>query len=196
MNRNQIRIISGQWRGRKITFEDLPGLRPTPDRVRETLFNWLGGRIVDAQCLDLFAGSGALSFEALSRGANKVMALDKNVAVINHIKENAAVLKTDRIEIIQADSLRWLENTNKNRNANKDTKTVFDIIFVDPPFSEKILIECIQSIMKNAWLKDNGLIYFESGTELLPEMLPADLKIFRIQKAGQVYFGLLQVVAK
>ncbi len=135
MDRNHIRIIAGKWRGRKITFPSTATLRPTPDRIRETLFNWLAPHIIDARCLDLFAGSGALSFEALSRGAGIVIALEKDTKVVASLKANAEILLADNIEILQTDSIHWMEI---HAHLKESLESSFDIIFLESSLFSKI----------------------------------------------------------
>ncbi|MDP1665373.1 MAG: 16S rRNA (guanine(966)-N(2))-methyltransferase RsmD [Methylobacter sp.] len=123
--KNKLRIIGGDWRSRQLSFVDAPGLRPTPARVRETLFNWLQYEIFGKQCLDLYAGSGALGFEAASRGAKSVIQVENNVQACHCLKDNALALSaTDRIKVVQSDVLRYLAGDAQ----------AFDVVFLDPPF--------------------------------------------------------------
>lgn len=205
MKTNQLRIIAGQWRGRKITFPDVVNLRPTPDRIRETLFNWLKATIVGARCLDLFAGSGALSFEALSRGASVCLALEQDSTACVSLHSNAHKLGADNLEIIQTDCLTWLQQpyTFKKDFQNMQTPPVqtpifnsdhpnFNIIFVDPPYAEKWLSKTFSFIDQGHWLSEQGLIYFESDTAISPDNLPATWQIIREKKAGKIYYYLAQ----
>jgi len=176
---NEVRIIGGKWRGRKIAFPFTPHLRPTPDRVRETLFNWLAPTIVNARCLDLFAGSGALSFEALSRGAESVMALEKNGAIFNAIQNNIKTLNVEGLTLLKMDALSYL----------KQTPIPFDIIFLDPPYSSDLLSQCLLLLSVKDWLKKDGLIYFESNNKT-PLELPPSLTLLKEKKAGSVYYFL------
>lgn len=192
MNRNHIRIIGGKWRGRKINFPATETLRPTPDRIRETVFNWLAPYIVDAACLDLFAGSGALCFEALSRGAGSVLALEKDPKVIAAIKSNAEILETgDNIKIIQADSIQWIHENKQNTNGAEEIS--FDIIFLDPPYALNLLPKCFDLIKRHHLLKANGLIYLESDAPLSEEFLTQGFHIEKQKKAGNVYYGLCRI---
>lgn len=186
MKRDQVRIIAGKWRGRKIAFPSTSTLRPTPDRVRETLFNWLAPHIIGTHCLDLFGGSGALSFEALSRGAGSVVILEQDPSVLSSLKANAEHLKTENFEIIQVDSLDWLRSF-----SNQLPAPTFDIIFADPPYSKKLLPDCFSLIEKVKLLNRDGLIYFESDEPLLPNSLPQSMKILKSKRAGNVFFGLV-----
>lgn len=183
-NINQIRIIGGSLRGRKITFPDSLGLRPTPNRVRETLFNWLSPVIRGAKCLDLFAGSGALSFEAISRGAEKVVLLEKSVNVIKSIEAQALEFKIKGLDIQHIDSQTYL----KKIGAKKDP---FDIVFVDPPYGSNLLFPSFSLLNEGGWLQDNALIYCGTDQPIKIEELPTAWKIVRHQKAGVVYFYLL-----
>ena len=128
MSRNRVRIIGGQWRSRLVQFPDTAGLRPTPDRVRETLFNWLGQRLDGLACLDLFAGSGALGFEALSRGARRVVMVERDRAVVAALRASATKLEAANLDIVESDALRYLENARER----------FDVVFIDPPYAENL----------------------------------------------------------
>lgn len=148
----RIRIIGGQWRSRKISFLEAPGLRPTGDRIRETLFNWLGININGAHCLDLYAGSGILGLEALSRGASTCTALENNPTVVKQLHANCNELGAD-LSIINADSIKFLQHKNSGR--------VFDIVFIDPPFSKTLHTESCALLESNGWLAHDALIYCE-----------------------------------
>ena len=179
---NQLRIIGGQWRSRKITFPDLLDLRPTPDRVRETLFNWLAPYIEGARCLDLFAGSGVLGLEALSRNALEVVAIEKNKEALKVLNDNIELLKADRLTTILDDSLAWLETKG----------TPFDIIFLDPPYQSNYLKPVFSLLEANNWLQELSLIYFESHIPLQLDDLPQTWHLLRDKKAGRVYYYLAQ----
>lgn len=181
---NQLRIIAGKWRGRKISFIDQDGLRPSPNRVRETLFNWLQTDIVASNCLDLFAGSGALSFEAASRGANHITCLELNAESAVCIKENLYVLQADQITLLQQDALNFLKTT---KPENK-----YDLAFLDPPFSEALLEESCNLLERYSWLTDDAKIYLESDQALDKYALPTNWELIKQKKAGQVYYGLCQ----
>jgi 16S rRNA (guanine966-N2)-methyltransferase len=175
----QVRIIGGVHRGRRLPFADLPGLRPTGDRIRETLFNWLQPYIVGARCLDLFAGSGALGLEAASRGASEVVMLDTAMAVIRQLTENKHLLGLDQVSIVRADALQWLE-----RDA-----TPFDIVFLDPPFVGNLLQPLCQRLSMG-WLADGAHIYLEdAASRELPD-LPEGWELMKQKSAGQVHYGL------
>ncbi len=186
MKPQQVRIIGGELRSRKIPVLDAPELRPTPDRVRETLFNWLRPYIVGARCLDLFAGSGALSFEALSQGAAKVVCIEQSAMLIAQLQRTAANLKVDaqHLEIIHADAMQWLQTAST-------TTDPFDIVFLDPPYTQKLLPLCFQFLEKG-WLSANARIYFEDHQPLNGDEIPNTWQVLHQKKAGQVYYGLAQ----
>ena len=176
MASNKVRIIGGEWRSRILTFPTQEGLRPTPDRVRETLFNWLGQYLQGKTCLDLFAGSGALGFEAASRGAQQVTMIDQSAKVVAALRANAALLQAHCISIARADGQRWL-----SANAG-----VYDVIFLDPPFQSTLLAQLLPLLL--AHLTPTGCAYVESGTAITP---PPGMQLAKSGHAGQVYFGLL-----
>ena len=160
MLNNELRIIAGQWRGRKLKFPNVDGLRPTSDRLRETLFNWVAPHCLDATCLDAFAGSGALGFEALSRGAASVVMLDKSKAVVSQLKANQELLKTPALHIYQQDAVDYLSKVNEQ----------FDLIFLDPPFAlENLLVDSLKLIKENRLLREGGLAYIESSDKAVLE---------------------------
>ncbi len=189
--RNQIRIIAGSLRGRKITFPDSAGLRPTPDRVRETLFNWLNPVIRGSHCLDLFAGSGALSFEAISRGAERVVLLEKSTPVFKYIEEQAGLfnIPIQKLEIKLIDSQGYLKDT-------KQPFETFDIVFVDPPYGSHLLFPSFALLHEKGWVKEKTLIYCGTDEPIAPQTLPVGWKILREQKAGVVHFYLIEVALK
>ncbi len=176
----QIRIIGGQWRGRKLPVTDSPGLRPTTDRVRETLFNWLAPRMVDARCLDCFAGSGALGLESLSRYAAHATLLEMERAVAQQLQKNLATLKAANGQVVNTNTLNYLNQTG----------TPHDIVFVDPPFRKGLLDETLNLLEKNGWLADDALIYVESEVENGMPSVPASWHLHREKVAGQVAYRL------
>ena len=180
---NTLRIIGGSWRSRKLNFVSAPNLRPTPDRVRETLFNWLQSDISNTRCLDLFAGSGALGLEALSRGASSVIFIEKHRAAAKQLEQNLAYLKTDNT----------VENTDAESYLLKADKP-FDIIFLDPPFRQNLLPKILDSIIKQHLLKANGLIYLEQEAEESNHWEQWGLKTLKETTAGQVKSYLLQLI--
>jgi 16S rRNA (guanine966-N2)-methyltransferase len=147
-----IRIIGGTWRGRKIAVPKLAGLRPTPDRVRETLFNWLAPYLHGAHCLDLFSGTGALSIEALSRGAQHVTALESSSDAVQALKKTASLLQTNALDILHVNTPVWLDHS-----AHK----TFDIVFIDPPFHQQLVSACCAQLEARGWLNTQALIYVE-----------------------------------
>jgi len=183
--RNQLRIIGGDWRGRKLDFPDVPGLRPTPDRVRETLFNWLTPVIRGARCLDLFAGSGALGLESLSRGAAELVLVDSQAEVIAALEKNCELLQAhDRAQLQQRNAMEYLQQLAVDSH--------FDIIFLDPPYHQGLLQPCIDKLYAQKSLRPSGYLYFESSRdEALPE-LPATWVIHRQKMAGQVGYYLVR----
>lgn len=177
----EIRIIGGTWRGRKLPVPDVPDLRPTPDRVRETLFNWLAPYIQGAYCLDPFAGSGALGFEALSRGAKHVVMVDQSSVVIKQLKENIQKLNAANAEVYQASVPEGLKKPLKP----------FDIIFLDPPFKKDLLLPICFFLKENDFLAKDAVIYVEAKDSLEAQPLPTGWKILKSKKAGQVYYHLI-----
>ena len=181
MTRNQLRIIAGEWRGRKLSFADVEGLRPTPDRVRETLFNWLAPIIEGARCLDPFAGSGALGLEALSRGAAEVVMLDQHPRVIKQLKANLALLNCERAIVRQTDAVQYLQQT---------PGKAFDIVFLDPPYRKNLLAPCCDLLNQQNWLADGARVYLEIESENELPALPDNWELIRNKKAGQVAYHL------
>lgn len=181
-----IRIIGGEWRSRKLTVPDAPGLRPTPDRVRETLFNWLAPTIQGARVLDAFTGSGALFLEALSRGASTGVAIDANTDAVNNLRRNLAVLQCDDAEVLRVDSLQYLSNK---------AEQGFDIVLLDPPFHQDLLLSACQLLEDNNWLNKDAWIYTES--EQAPSSLgvPSTWRLHREKHTGQVHYTLWQKVS-
>lgn len=178
---NTLRIIGGEWRGRKLRFADGEGLRPTTDRIRETLFNWLQPVIDGARCLDLFAGSGALGLEALSRGAAEVVFVDTNPRAIQALKENLALLDSDRAHVVKSDALRFLHGQTGG----------FDIVFLDPPFRRELLQPALRELANGGWLKPGGHIYLELESEQGEPELPEGWRLLRSKQAGQVAYHLV-----
>lgn len=182
----QIRIIGGQWRGRKLPVPDSPGLRPTTDRVRETLFNWLAPSMVNARCLDCFAGSGALGLEALSRyaGASTLIEMERGVA--QQLQQNLATLKAANANVVNTNTLTFLNQTG----------TPHDIVFVDPPFRKGLLDETLRLLEVNGWLADDALIYVESEVENGLPQVPVHWVLHREKVAGQVAYRLYHRTAQ
>jgi len=177
--KNSVRIISGQWRSRRISFLDKPGVRPTPDRVRETLFNWLGDTIAGARCLDLFAGSGALGFEAASRGAAHVTLVDTDLAICKMLAEQKTLLQATQIDIVQQEALSYLQNATVK----------FDLLFI-------VYNDVLATLLSRQLITHNSLLYIESAAQ--QGVAQIDLKkvyklsTIREKTAGEVHFGLYQ----
>ena len=182
MKPSRVRIIGGKWRGRWIDFPDLPTLRPTPNRIRETLFNWLMQDIQGARCLDAFSGSGALAFEAVSRGASEVLAFEMNRETMRALKENQARLIAPELHFLQQDF-------KNSTNALGDKP--LDIIFLDPPFHQNLLSEALTHLMQTYTLAKNHRIYFEVEKTFDMTSLALPVEILKEQVAGDVRYGLL-----
>ncbi|MGI2067403.1 16S rRNA (guanine(966)-N(2))-methyltransferase RsmD [Shewanella sp. MF08487] len=179
----QVRIIGGQWRSRRLPIQDLDGLRPTPDRVRETLFNWLANSVVNARVLDCFGGSGALALEALSRYASfaKIIELQRSAAM--QLKENLQTLKCDKADVLNADTLVVLQ---------RGCEQGFDLVFIDPPFRKGLAEKTIQLLDTQGWLNDGALIYVEIESELMQLAIPSRWHALKEKNAGQVSYRLYQ----
>ncbi|WP_028388898.1 16S rRNA (guanine(966)-N(2))-methyltransferase RsmD [Legionella fairfieldensis] len=175
-----VRIIGGQYRGKKLHFPALEGLRPTPDRVKETLFNWLMHDIRGARCLDAFAGSGSLGFEAFSRGAAKVVLVESSPKAYGNLQDITASFNTKALLVINSKAEDYLQKT----------KESFDIVFLDPPFSQNYLPHCLDLLAHSNALVTGGLVYIESA-----EKQSMDAKRWREKKsrqAGQVHYSLYE----
>lgn len=183
---NRLRIIGGQWRSRQLPFPDVEGLRPTTDRVRETIFNWLQPYLPGAKVLDVFAGSGALGFEALSREAQSITLLEKNQKAAKQLQENAKTLNAVNCNIHMGDALQVLPSLH----------TSFDLIFLDPPFGKGLLPDCIDAIETHGLIQVHGWVYIESEQELIHLNIPKHWRLHREKKAGQVKLRLFEVMKK
>ena len=179
---NRLRIIGGDWRSRNVTFVDAPGLRPTPARVRETLFNWLQNGILGRRCLDLYAGSGALGFEAASRGAKFVIQVENNALACRALKENAIKLAADQIKIIQSDVFRYLAG---------DAEP-FDVVFIDPPFAMGLAVQTCQWLEEKGWLSKHAKIYVEVESTLKLAGVPPNWRQLKSKVAGEVGYHLFE----
>ena len=182
--RNSVRIIGGVWRGRRIHFPDLPDLRPTPDRVRETLFNWLQHSLAGTRCLDLFAGSGALGLEALSRGAAEVVFVEQFPAAARTLQEQLVRLGGEgKGRVMEMGAARFLRTPAKP----------FDIVFLDPPFGKNALAEYVPMLDSGNWVKAGGLVYLENERAAgIPE-LPAHWELLKSKSAGEVGYHLARI---
>jgi 16S rRNA (guanine966-N2)-methyltransferase len=178
--RNEFRIIGGEWRRRRLGFPAVPGIRPSPDRVRETLFNWLQGRVEGAKCLDLFAGSGALGLEALSRGAASCVFVDQERAVVEMLRAHLANLRVQTAELVQSDAIAYLNGAGGR----------FDLVFLDPPFASDLLQQALDALADHALLVPGARIYIECAVGQMP-VLPAGWRMLREARAGNVEFGLV-----
>ncbi|MBA2710981.1 MAG: 16S rRNA (guanine(966)-N(2))-methyltransferase RsmD [Tatlockia sp.] len=178
-----VRIIGGRFRGKKIHFPEIEGLRPTPDRVKETLFNWIMHEIYDARCLDAFAGSGALGFEAFSRGAKKVVLVESSKQAYDNLKQIAASFNSSDLKVINTFAEDYFHQAVDS----------FDIIFLDPPFAKDYLPQCLALLAESTVLVTGGLVYVESATK--PEIDPLVWREKKYKEAGKVCYGLYEKIA-
>ncbi len=181
---NQVRIIGGRWRGRILKFPAIEALRPTHDRVRETLFNWLAPYIVDAKCLDLFAGSGVIGFEASSRGAQSVVLLDQDKEIIAALRKNKYILEADAVQVLQG-------KIPNNSIRLKDKP--FDIVFLDPPYNLNLIPRAIKWLIENESIKIGTLIYIETERQLEMDYLPLNWKVIKSNQTKNIAYSLVEV---
>ncbi|WP_127959229.1 16S rRNA (guanine(966)-N(2))-methyltransferase [Serratia microhaemolytica] len=181
----QIRIIGGQWRGRKLSVINSQGLRPTTDRIRETLFNWLAPVIAGARCLDCFAGSGSLALEALSRYAEYATLLEAERSVAAQLEKNVQQLQANA-QVIHTNALNWLAQPGQP----------FDVVFLDPPFRQGLLAESVALLEQQGWLASSAWIYVETEAEGVTPHVPVDWQLHREKIAGQVAYRLYHRVQK
>lgn len=180
----QIRIIAGQWRGRKLPVKTLPGLRPTTDRVKETVFNWLAPELTDARCLDAFAGAGSLGFEAASRYAKQVVMVEQQRVAAQQLRANSQLLKAESVvTVVQADINHYLQHS---------AAEPFDVVFLDPPFRQQLLDKTLMQLVEGGWLHEHSLIYLEAESELQLPACIAHWSLLKEKTAGQVTYRLLQ----
>ena len=177
-----LRIIGGEWRGRKIHFPPVAAIRPTPDRVRETVFNWLQSAVAGRRCLALYAGSGALGLEALSRGAREAVFVDLEPAVSRHLVATLQRLGCDRGRVIRSDARSFLAGAAEP----------FDIIFLDPPFGESVLADVCRRVEAGGWLAPGGHVYLEAPASAGPPELPDGWSLLKSKRAGEVGYHLAQ----
>jgi len=180
-----LRIIGGRWRGRRLRFPAVEGLRPTTDRTRETLFNWLSAQVTGSRCLDLFAGSGALGLEALSRGAMACVFVERSTTAATAIRAHLDDLGTTGSSCIHADAAAWL------RQGNRDAP--FDIAFLDPPFDSSLLTDCLPWLAAPGWLAAGALVYVETARATPPPPLPASWALHREKFAGGTAYRLFRL---
>ncbi len=176
-----IRLISGQWRGRKLPVHDVEGLRPTTDRVKETLFNWLATDVRHSRCLDVFAGSGSLGFEALSRYASYVMMIEQEPKAARQLQQNLQTLQCTQAQVVCRDALQVLQ---------QPCTESFELVFLDPPFRKELLSQVIPLLEQQGWLADSALIYLERENEGTPPVIPANWQLLKDKQAGQVCYQL------
>jgi 16S rRNA (guanine966-N2)-methyltransferase len=180
---HEVRLIGGRWKRSKLPVLDRPGLRPTPDRVRETLFNWLGQDLSGLRVLDAFAGSGALGLEAASRGASAVLMLERDAGLVRHLQGTVVRLGADCVEVRTADALAWMRGAFALGQQ-------FDLIFVDPPFSAGVFEPALAAAAP--LLAEQGLLYLEADREFDASSLPAGYTRWRHGRAGMVHYHLLR----
>lgn len=178
---SSLRIIGGNWRGRKISFYDRADVRPSPSRVRETLFNWLQREVKGARCLELYAGSGILSLEALSRGANQVTLVEKSKQTHQHLLSTFRTLPCDNFEVISSTAAKFLETA----------YSIYDIVFIDPPFNSGETEKILPQLLDFGLVHMGSMIYVENNR---PLDLPKFLSIHRQGRAGRVYYYLLKPI--
>ena len=176
--RNRVRIIAGKWRSRIVSFPAAAQLRPTPDRVRETLFNWLGQGLEGLACLDLFAGSGALGFEAASRGAARVVMVECDRSIARGLRESASALGAAGLEVVESDALAYLRRDGER----------FDVAFVDPPYASDLAAEALAALPGR--LEPGARVYVESARALSPG---AAWRALREDRAGAVRYALYEL---
>lgn len=178
-----IRIIAGRYRRLRIAFDEAPGLRPTPDRVKETIFSWLAPVLKGARCLDAFAGSGALGFEAASRGAAVVDMLELQPRVADRLRRESRRLKAEMVNVHCADASGWLAR-------NPARGEAYTVIFLDPPFRSGMSNRCLGAVAEHGWLAPDGYVYMELGIDSDPLELPAGWELVRAKRAGRVRYHL------
>jgi 16S rRNA (guanine966-N2)-methyltransferase len=183
--RHEVRIIGGRWRGRKIRFPAGSTIRPSPDRVRETLFNWLAPSIQGARCLDLFAGSGVLGFESLSRGAASAVLIERDPRVVAQLEAMAQELPAEPVSVVRADAPGWLSRPGEP----------FDIVFLDPPFDSGLLPGLLRQLDKGGWLAPGAMVYIECRRSEGEPSLPGGWRMHRSGHAGDVGYYLAVVPA-
>ena len=180
----RLRIVAGKWRSRLLEIATAPGLRPTSERIRETLFNWLAPSIHGAHCLDLFAGTGALGLEALSRGAAETVFVEKSAVAVKTLRNNIATLNATAAMVYNTDAFKYLSGTRPDK---------FDIVFLDPPFAADMLGDVCRVLSEASILNVNAQIYIEEERDSPAVELPADWNVIKSKHAGNVRYSLLRV---
>ena len=179
----RLRIVAGNWRSRVLDIVDEPGLRPTPERIRETLFNWLGPGIAGSRCLDLFAGTGALGFEALSRGAGEAVFVERSRHVAEMLRRNVERLQAHGATVVETDARGFVDS---HRAAP------FDVVFLDPPFADDSIAELCRLLALRGTVATGGLVYFELDRRQPSPELPAGWTLEKQKTAGNVRYGLIR----
>ncbi|MBT8103573.1 MAG: 16S rRNA (guanine(966)-N(2))-methyltransferase RsmD [Gammaproteobacteria bacterium] len=179
----RLRIVAGNWRSRRLDIADAPGLRPTSERIRETLFNWLEPRIHGARCLDLFAGTGALGLEALSRGAHSVVFVEKSPLVVSMLDANIKVLDAEAAVVHQMEALNYLRGERPGE---------FDLVFLDPPFAAELVEDVCRLLVERQALANDALIYIEQDRSQPEPALPDGWQVLKSKTAGNVRYMLVQ----
>ena len=177
----QLRIVAGNWRSRLLQIADVPGLRPTPERIRETLFNWLAPKIHGSKCLDLCAGTGALGLEALSRGAGEVVFVERSVLAFATLRSNIALLGGPNADVLNVDARQYLDGPSTR---------AFDIVFLDPPFAADLYDELCRLLVEQRWLADDARIYIEMDKDQPELSLPPGWQVLKNKTAGKVRYML------
>jgi 16S rRNA (guanine966-N2)-methyltransferase len=179
----RLRIVAGNWRSRLLDIADVPGLRPTSERIRETLFNWLAPRINAARCLDLFAGTGALGLEVLSRGARNAIFVERSAEAVRTLKENIKALGADGAVVLQMDALDYLQGKHPER---------FDLVFLDPPFASDMLDELCRLLDERELLAKDARVYIEQNRSNPEPKLPGGWQVLKNKTAGNVRYMLVR----
>ena len=179
----RLRIVAGNWRSRLLDIADVEGLRPTSERIRETLFNWLSPHIHGASCLDLYAGTGALGLEALSRGASSTVFVERSLKAEKQLRMNAGLLDADGATVIGADALEYLQGRHNER---------FDIVFLDPPFAADLLDETCRLMAEQPLLAEGALVYLELDRDAAEPKLPETWRVLKNKTAGNVRYILVK----
>ena len=187
MSKGKIRMIGGKWKGKKISFTLHKDIRPTPDKAKETLFNWLGQNLNQFSCLDLFAGTGAMGLESLSRNAEKVIFVEKNKYLVDGLIKTISELECeDDTEVFNQDCVKWLKSNSP--------KNPFDLIFVDPPFNKSYAKKVFDEIERNNFLVENSIVYLECEKSLDVSFLEDSFTIFKEKSYGEKSYRLLRKI--